>query len=239
MIEAEIARSTRNTIGDALRRYAERFRIKTALAFAGRSWTYAELDLAADRVARRLLALGLEPGGRVCAFGRNSDSYLLLWPGYWDMPEETARAFEGGWFHSGDIATIDAEGYLTIVDRAKDLINTGGTFVASREVEEVLFTHPAVAEAAMIATPDPKWIEAVTAVVALRKGAGGRAARAGRARADRLCPRAACTVQGSQAGLHRGEPAKEHGGQDPETRTAGPLRWNERGGIRAGLTRGR
>ena len=96
---------------------------------------------------------------------------LLL--GYWDMPEETARAFEGGWFHSGDIATIDEEGYLTIVDRAKDLINTGGTLVASREVEEVLFTHPTVAEVAVIATPDPKWIEAVTAVVALREGSGG------------------------------------------------------------------
>ena len=91
---------------------------------------------------------------------------LLL--GYWDMPEETARAFEGGWFHSGDVATIDAEGYLAIVDRTKDLINTGGVLVASREVEEALFTHPAVAEVAVIAVPDPKWIEAVAAVVVLR-----------------------------------------------------------------------
>jgi len=63
-------------------------------------------------------------------------------------------------------------GYITIVDRAKDLINTGGTLVASREVEDVLFTHPAVAEVAVIATPDPKWIEAVTAIVVLREGAG-------------------------------------------------------------------
>jgi fatty-acyl-CoA synthase len=88
--------------------------------------------------------------------------------GYWNMPEESARAFEGGWFHSGDVATIDAEGYLTIVDRTKDLINTGGVLVASREVEEALFTHPAVAEVAVIAVPDPKWIEAVAAVVVLR-----------------------------------------------------------------------
>ncbi|RYI79599.1 MAG: acyl-CoA synthetase, partial [Acetobacteraceae bacterium] len=78
--------------------------------------------------------------------------------GYWNMPEETARAFEGGWFHSGDVATIDAEGYLSIVDRTKDLINTGGVLVASREVEEALFTHPEVAEVAVIAVPDPKWI---------------------------------------------------------------------------------
>ncbi|SDB70594.1 fatty acyl-CoA synthetase [Belnapia rosea] len=91
---------------------------------------------------------------------------LLL--GYWNMPEETARAFEGGWFHSGDVATIDEEGYLAIVDRTKDLINTGGVLVASREVEEALFTHPAVAEVAVIAVPDPKWIEAVAAVVVLR-----------------------------------------------------------------------
>jgi fatty-acyl-CoA synthase len=95
---------------------------------------------------------------------------LLL--GYWNMPEETARAFGGGWFHSGDVATIDAEGYLAIVDRTKDLINTGGVLVASREVEEALFTHPAVAEVAVIAVPDPKWIEAVAAVVVLRDGAG-------------------------------------------------------------------
>ena len=91
---------------------------------------------------------------------------LLL--GYWNMPEETARAFAGGWFHSGDVATIDAEGYLAIVDRIKDLINTGGVLVASREVEEALFTHPAVAEVAVIAVPDPKWIEAMAAVVVLR-----------------------------------------------------------------------
>jgi fatty-acyl-CoA synthase len=93
---------------------------------------------------------------------------LLL--GYWGMPEETARAFEGGWFHSGDLATMDEEGYITIVDRVKDLINTGGTLVSSREVEEALFTHPAVAEVAVIATADPKWIEAVTAIVVLRNG---------------------------------------------------------------------
>ena len=130
---------------------------------------------------------------------------LLL--GYWGMPEETARAFEGGWFHSGDIATIDEEGYLTIVDRAKDLINTGGVLVASREVEEVLFTHPAVAEVAVIATPDPKWIEAVTAVVVLRGGSAEAADE--QVEQNLIAPRARkpCAVQGSQAGLHCGKPA--------------------------------
>jgi fatty-acyl-CoA synthase len=90
--------------------------------------------------------------------------------GYWQKPAETAQAFAGGWFHSGDVGWLDEEGYLYVVDRLKDIINTGGVVVSSREVEEVLFTHPAVSEVAVIALPDPKWVEAVTAVVVLRPG---------------------------------------------------------------------
>ncbi|MBX6746731.1 MAG: AMP-binding protein, partial [Acetobacteraceae bacterium] len=77
----EIARATRSTIGDALRRAAGRFRDRTALRFGGRRWSYRDLDRAADRVARALLAAGLERGDRVAAYGRNSDGYLLLWLG--------------------------------------------------------------------------------------------------------------------------------------------------------------
>ncbi|MEO6093241.1 MAG: fatty acyl-CoA synthetase [Novosphingobium sp.] len=91
-----------------------------------------------------------------------------LMNGYWRDEERTAAAFEGGWFHSGDLATIDEEGYLTIVDRKKDMINSGGENVSSREVEEVLYAHPAVAEAAVIGLPDPRWVEVVTAIVVLR-----------------------------------------------------------------------
>jgi fatty-acyl-CoA synthase len=94
-----------------------------------------------------------------------------LCAGYWEKPEETQEAFQGDWFHSGDLARIDAEGYITIVDRRKDVINTGGVLVASREVEDQLYTHPAVKEVAVIATPDPRWIEAVTAVVVLKPDA--------------------------------------------------------------------
>jgi fatty-acyl-CoA synthase len=90
--------------------------------------------------------------------------------GYWEKPEETADAFEGGWFHSGDLARIDAEGFITIVDRKKDIIKTGGVICSSREIEEALFTHDAVREVAVIPLPDPKWIEAVTAVVVLKEG---------------------------------------------------------------------
>lgn len=93
-----------------------------------------------------------------------------LLTGYWNDPERTAEAFAGGWFHSGDLATIDADGYLTIVDRKKDMIKTGGENVSSREVEEVLYSHPQIAEAAVIGLPDPRWIEVVTAVVVCRNG---------------------------------------------------------------------
>jgi fatty-acyl-CoA synthase len=92
-----------------------------------------------------------------------------LCEGYWDKPEETAEAFRDGWFHSGDLVRIDDEGYITVVDRIKDVINTGGILVASREVEDALYTHPAVAEAAVVGTPDERWIEAVTAFVVLKE----------------------------------------------------------------------
>lgn len=90
--------------------------------------------------------------------------------GYWDKPEQTEEAFEGGWFHSGDMGYFDQDGFLFVVDRVKDIINTGGVVVSSREVEECLFTHPAVSEVAVIALPDERWIEAVTAVVCLKDG---------------------------------------------------------------------
>jgi fatty-acyl-CoA synthase len=93
-----------------------------------------------------------------------------LMSGYWNDPEKTAAAFEGGWFHSGDLATIDADGYITIVDRKKDMIKSGGENVSSREVEEAIYLHPAVAETAVIGAPDPLWVEAVTAIVVPRSG---------------------------------------------------------------------
>ncbi|MET8979672.1 acyl-CoA synthetase [Streptomyces sp. NPDC004539] len=91
-----------------------------------------------------------------------------LCDGYWEKPEETADAFRDGWFRSGDLAVRDAHGFYTIVDRVKDVINTGGVLVASRQVEDALYTHEGVAEAAVIGLPDEKWIEAITAVVVPR-----------------------------------------------------------------------
>ena len=94
---------------------------------------------------------------------------LLL--GYFHDKERSDAAFAGGWFHSGDLATIDAEGYITVVDRKKDMIKTGGENVASREVEEALYRLAGVSEVAVIGLPHPRWIEAVTAVVVARPGA--------------------------------------------------------------------
>ncbi|MFF4759297.1 acyl-CoA synthetase [Streptomyces sp. NPDC001292] len=88
-----------------------------------------------------------------------------LCEGYWDRPEETAEAFREGWFRSGDLAVRDPHGYYTVVDRVKDVINSGGVLVASRQVEDVLYAHPRVAEAAVVGLPDERWIEAVTAFV--------------------------------------------------------------------------
>jgi fatty-acyl-CoA synthase len=95
--------------------------------------------------------------------------------GYWNDPERTDAAFADGWFHSGDLGVMDTEGYLTVVDRKKDMIKSGGENVASREVEEVLYQHPAVAETAVLGLPHPQWIEAVAAVVVLREGASATA----------------------------------------------------------------
>lgn len=94
--------------------------------------------------------------------------HLIL--GYYKDPAKTAEAFQGGWFHSGDLGRFDEEGYLYVVDRKKDMIKTGGENVASREVEECIFHHPAVAEVAVFGIPHPKWIEAVTAVVVAKPG---------------------------------------------------------------------
>ncbi|MFD7281596.1 acyl-CoA synthetase [Streptomyces sp. NPDC059862] len=91
-----------------------------------------------------------------------------LCEGYWNKPDETAEAFRDGWFHSGDLAVRDQDGYFTIVDRVKDVINSGGVLVASRQVEDALYTHESVAEVAVVGLPDEKWVEAVTAVVVPR-----------------------------------------------------------------------
>jgi fatty-acyl-CoA synthase len=94
--------------------------------------------------------------------------HLML--GYFHDDKRTKAAFEGGWFHSGDLATIDAEGYITVVDRKKDMVKTGGENVASREVEEMIYKLPQVSEVAVVGVPHPRWVEAVVAVIVVKAG---------------------------------------------------------------------
>lgn len=107
----------------------------------------------------------VEPGivGEIIA---QSDSIMVE---YWRKPEETAETIVDGWLRTGDLAYYDETGFIYIVDRKKDMIVTGGENVYPREVEEVLYRHPAVAETAVIGTPDPKWIERVHAAIVLKK----------------------------------------------------------------------
>eukprot|EP01090_Pellita_catalonica_P014486 TRINITY_DN3704_c0_g1_i1.p1 TRINITY_DN3704_c0_g1~~TRINITY_DN3704_c0_g1_i1.p1 ORF type:complete len:470 (-),score=77.44 TRINITY_DN3704_c0_g1_i1:1668-2867(-) len=90
--------------------------------------------------------------------------------GYWKRPEVTAETIKNGWLHSGDLATVDGEGFFYIVDRKKDMIITGGENVFSIEIEDILYRHPAILEAAVVGAPDPKWGEIVVALVHLRDG---------------------------------------------------------------------
>jgi acyl-CoA synthetase (AMP-forming)/AMP-acid ligase II len=125
-----------------------------------------------DRAARLVRAgspalgvtLKVDPEGEVLA-----RSNVVL-EGYWQQPDESARALDGGWFHTGDGGTIGEDGYLTISDRKKDVIITGGENVSSIEVEDVLFSHPAVAEVAVIGVPSEKWGETIKALVVLAEG---------------------------------------------------------------------
>ncbi len=107
------------------------------------------------------------PGGEVGEVLVRSPGNMT---GYWRMPDATRQALQDDWIATGDMGRIDADGFLYLVDRKKDMIVSGGENVYSREVEDALLVHPAVAEAAVIGVPDPRWGEAVTAYVGLRGG---------------------------------------------------------------------
>ena len=95
----------------------------------------------------------------------------VVMAGYWKQPDATAEALRGGWLHTGDVGSFDADGYLTLADRSKDLIISGGMNIYPREVEEALLRHPGVRAAAVVGRPDPEWGEAVVAFVVATDGA--------------------------------------------------------------------
>jgi acyl-CoA synthetase (AMP-forming)/AMP-acid ligase II len=108
--------------------------------------------------------LAVDDEGEVLARGN------VVMEGYWEQPEETAKALRDGWFHTGDGGMIDPDNYLSISDRKKDVIISGGENVSSIEVEDCIFSHPAVAEVAVIGVPDEKWGETVIALVVVAEG---------------------------------------------------------------------
>jgi acyl-CoA synthetase (AMP-forming)/AMP-acid ligase II len=126
--------------------------------------------------ARLLDAAGRPAPGVEVRLAPGTDEILVragqVMAGYWENPDATAMALADGWLHTGDVGRIDEDGLLTVVDRLKDVIVSGGENVASREVETVLHTHPAVADVAVVGVPDERWGERITAVVVVREGAG-------------------------------------------------------------------
>jgi long-chain acyl-CoA synthetase len=125
-------------------------------------WAIQGVEVRVVDAANRPLPPG-EPG-EVVIRGYN------VMKGYFRDPQATAEAMRGGWFHTGDVGTLDDEGYLAIVDRMKDMIIRGGYNVYPREVEEILYAHPAIREAAVIGIPSDEHGEEVRAVVALKEG---------------------------------------------------------------------
>ena len=130
-------------------------------------------DLSAEERATKLMRAGTPALG--CTLAVNDEGEVLarsnvVLEGYWQQPEETARCLADGWFHTGDGGTIGDDGYLTIADRKKDVIITGGENVSSIEVEDAIFSHPDVAEVAVIGVPDEKWGETIKALVVKNEG---------------------------------------------------------------------
>ena len=157
-------------------------RVPSATVYEGYGCTESASIIAANPLgARRLGSVGLPvPGctvqirddaGQVLAPGQDGEICVQspgVLSGYWRAPDATAAALHDGWLYTGDIGHLDADGYLYVVDRKKDLILRGGFNVYPRDVEDVLLTHPAVAQAAVVGRPDPRLGEEVVAFVALR-----------------------------------------------------------------------
>ena len=138
----------------------------------------------------------------------------IVMKGYLNNAKATEEAFAGGWFHSGDLGVMHPDGYIQLKDRSKDIIISGGENISSIEVEDVLYKHPAVAAAAVVAKPDAKWGETPCAFVETRPGATVTARRD-----HRLVPREARPLQmPAPRGVHRA--AQDLDRQDPEIQAA-------------------
>ena len=172
--------------GEVIRAFEEKFPNCVVLEGYGLSESTSTTTFNVDREHRKVLSIGkpiwgvtvqvVDEDEKPLPAGESNVGEIVIrghniMKGYYNNPEATQEAFKGGWFHTGDLAYADDDGYLFIVDRKKDLVIRGGYNVYPREVEEVLYEHPAVAEAAVIGRPDPKLGEEVLAFVALKPGA--------------------------------------------------------------------
>jgi acyl-CoA synthetase (AMP-forming)/AMP-acid ligase II len=137
--------------------FLDREHVVSKLGSCGRPCQYLELEIWDDE-------------DRPVPAGERGEVVLRgpkVFAGYWRDPDATAAAFRGGWFHTGDIGVLDDDGFLSIVDRLKDMIVSGGENIASSEVERVLYEHDAVVEAAVVGRPDERWGEVPVAFVAV------------------------------------------------------------------------
>ncbi|MEU1167387.1 AMP-binding protein, partial [Streptomyces sp. NPDC005921] len=185
MVYSVLISSKVNGLSPVIRAFEDRFPGTVILEGYGLSETASTATFNVSAERRKVLSVGkpvwgvqvrvvgtddkpLPPGpchvGEVVIRGHN------VLKSYYKNPEETAEAMRGGWFHTGDLGYTDEDGYLFIVDRKKDLVIRGGYNVYPREVEEVLYDHPAVAEAAVIGRPDERLGEEVVAAVSLSPG---------------------------------------------------------------------
>ena len=176
--------------GEVIRAFEEKFSGVVILEGYGLSETASTTTFNISAEQRKVLSIGKPIWGVEVRVVDGADKPLppgpenigeivirghILMKGYYRNPEATAEAFGGGWFHTGDLAYADEDGYLFVVDRKKDMIIRGGYNVYPREIEEVLFAHPAVAEAAVIGRPDPRLGEEVVALLVLKPGAQANA----------------------------------------------------------------
>jgi long-chain acyl-CoA synthetase len=132
---------------------------KERLETCGFARTGVEVKIFNDRDAEL-------PAGETGEIVTRSDCVMA---GYWGNPDASAKTLRGGWLHTGDVGSLDAQGFLTIKDRSKDMIISGGANIYPREIEEVLLRHPAVAECSVVGRPHPEWGEEVVAFIVAKK----------------------------------------------------------------------
>jgi acyl-CoA synthetase (AMP-forming)/AMP-acid ligase II len=170
---SEADTGTSSTPPELLRAIKDALPHTATRVFYGSTEAGPGVQLSDDDLFRKPGSVGIAQPGVEVRLDANGEVCMrspFLMDGYFDDPEATATALRDGWYYTGDLGAFDNDGYLSIVGRARDVIRTGGETVAPVEIEQVLASHPAIAEVAVVGLPDPLWGEVVTAVVVARPG---------------------------------------------------------------------